>query len=288
MEAVSCRSVSLCVAVDDAGNIASSTAPSSGAAWKTVNLDGSRFQTPFGVSCPAGTALCVVSDDGGDVLTSFTPTGPASGWTRTKIDSRWGLFQVSCGSPGMCVATDAGGYVLVGRVRPPDTKVTGASVQKRKRSATVTFAAVGTAAGFQCALSRNGAATAFSACHSPASFSGLKPGSYTLRVRAFNAGGVDPTPAQASFKIPRRPNTKLTKAKIRRKKHSAKFTFKGVGGAKGFKCKLQKKRAAKASFKRCHSPKTYRHLAPGKYTFYARASNAAGADKTPARRSFRI
>src|SRR4051812_49069690 len=287
MEAVSCRSASLCVAGDDAYNIASSTTPAGNTAWKTLNLDGSLFQTPFGVSCPAGSALCVVTDDGGDALTSFTPTGAASAWTRTTVDSRWGLFQVSCGSPALCVAGDAGGYVVVGRVAPPDTKVTGASIKKRKRSATLSFVALGAATGFQCALSRNGAAAAFSACRSPATFTKLKPGRYTFRVRAFNAGGVDATPAQAAFKIPRRPNTKITKAKIRRRKHSATFSFKGTGGAKGFKCRLQRKGAVKASFKRCHSPKTYRHLAHGKYTFYARASNAAGADKTPARRSFR-
>jgi len=43
-----------------------------------------------------------------------------------------------------------------------------------------------------------------------------------------------------------------------------------------------------ASFSACRSPKTYKQLKPGKHTFEVRAFNAAGADPTPAKKSFTI
>ena len=79
------------------------------------------------------------------------------------------------------------------------------------------------------------------------------------------------------------PGTKITKAKISSKHHTAKFSFKAIGTATGFQCAL-----VKPSFSACRSPKTYKHLKPGKYTFEVRAFNAAGAEPTPAKKSFRI
>jgi hypothetical protein len=51
----------------------------------------------------------------------------------------------------------------------------------------------------------------------------------------------------------------------------------------GLQCAL-----VKPSFSACRSRKTYKHLKPGKYTFEVRAFNAAGADPTPAKKSFTI
>jgi hypothetical protein len=82
------------------------------------------------------------------------------------------------------------------------------------------------------------------------------------------------------------PDTKITKATISSSKHAATFKFKAVGTAKGFQCEL--KHGKKASFKSCHSPKTYKHLKPGKYTFEVRAVGSGGPDKTPAKKSFKI
>ena len=45
---------------------------------------------------------------------------------------------------------------------------------------------------------------------------------------------------------------------------------------------------AKPKFKRCKSPKTYKHLKPHKYVFEVRAVSAAGKDPTPAKKKFRI
>ena len=64
------------------------------------------------------------------------------------------------------------------------------------------------------------------------------------------------------------------------------FSFEAIGTATGFQCALV--RTPKASFSACRSPKTYKHLKPGKYTFEVRAFNVAGADPTPANKRFTI
>ena len=72
-------------------------------------------------------------------------------------------------------------------------------------------------------------------------------------------------------------------------KRKASFRFSAVGVASGFQCALKpKKSRRKPSFKPCTSPKTYRNLAAGRYTFEVRASGAAGPDASPARKSFTV
>jgi hypothetical protein len=86
-----------------------------------------------------------------------------------------------------------------------------------------------------------------------------------------------------------RPNTKITKAKVKHRRHKAKFKFKATGAtATSFQCKLKRKRHKATGWKRCSSPKTYRHLKRGRYTFKVRAIGPGGKDKTPAKKSFRI
>src|SRR4029077_8151332 len=67
MAGVSCPSSGLCVAVDFAGNVVSSSNPTGGAAaWTVANVDGLNIMT--GVSCPSS-GLCVAVDQVGNVVT---------------------------------------------------------------------------------------------------------------------------------------------------------------------------------------------------------------------------
>ena len=87
------------------------------------------------------------------------------------------------------------------------------------------------------------------------------------------------------------PNTTITKESISRKAGSATFAFKASGAASGFQCALVQKDSGsqtRPSYASCSSPRSYRHLKPGSYTFLVRALNAGGADPTPATRSFTI
>jgi hypothetical protein len=81
------------------------------------------------------------------------------------------------------------------------------------------------------------------------------------------------------------PNTKLTGKEIDRKHHRATFTFKAIGSATGFRCALITKTRhthPKPRFSACRSPKSYKHLKHGHYTFEVAAVGSAGADRTPA------
>jgi subtilisin-like proprotein convertase family protein len=82
----------------------------------------------------------------------------------------------------------------------------------------------------------------------------------------------------------RRPDTTITKARIRKIARTAKFTFTSTEPRSTFSCKLDAK-AAKA----CPGTVKYRHLKLGKHTFKVFAIDRAGnRDKTPAVRHFRI
>ena len=81
---VSCATASLCVAVDDAGNVVTSTDPTGGAAkWTAANVDGSNSLRD--VSCPS-TSLCVAVDNVGNVVTATDPTGGSAAWTAASVD----------------------------------------------------------------------------------------------------------------------------------------------------------------------------------------------------------
>ena len=85
------------------------------------------------------------------------------------------------------------------------------------------------------------------------------------------------------------PNTRLTRARILRQRRKATFRFKKVGKGKGFQCRLLRRgRKRKPPFRRCTSPKVFRNLRPGRYTFEVRVIGPVAPDATPARFSFRI
>lgn len=89
---------------------------------------------------------------------------------------------------------------------------------------------------------------------------------------------VPPTPAAP-------PSATIGKVKVNPKKNSATITFSGSGGLGGlsFKCKLDK-----GKFKACTSPKTYKHLKPGKHKVSVEAIDSSGTAGSPVTRGFRI
>jgi hypothetical protein len=123
LHGMSCPSVSLCVAVDNVGNVLTTTAPAGGRdAWSITNVDGQIALN--GVSCPSPSpSLCVAVDESGNEITSTDPTGGPAAWTVTHVDSSSKyITAVSCPSASMCVATDGAGNVIT------STDPTGGSV----------------------------------------------------------------------------------------------------------------------------------------------------------------
>ena len=110
---VACPSTSLCVAVDEAGNVLTSTNPDGGeAAWSTpVGIDGGhRLEA---IACPS-VSLCVAVDNAGNAIVSTDPTGGAAAWTAARIDPALEPSNlqpvrqavVACPSTALCVVVD--------------------------------------------------------------------------------------------------------------------------------------------------------------------------------------
>jgi hypothetical protein len=166
-----CRTIRLCVAVDQVGNVISSADPAGGqSAWRLSTpvsgpcQDAEYTCSDFGVSCPS-TRFCLVSDqtailtstdpaddvwkpwrfpngaplvfpgscpsatfcvavggpEGGlpgypRILVSTDPGVGSVGWRLSATD-RYGVTDISCASPSLCVAVDQSGDVVVGRRR---------------------------------------------------------------------------------------------------------------------------------------------------------------------------
>ena len=102
---VACPSVSLCVAVDSAGRVATSTDPTGGfAAWTLSAVDPGKSISS--VSCPT-TTFCAAVDQDGNVLTSTNPAGGVSAWKLTPLRRGWGQPSISCPSASLCVIVGA-------------------------------------------------------------------------------------------------------------------------------------------------------------------------------------
>jgi hypothetical protein len=118
LNAVSCASASLCVAVDWEGNVITSNDPTGGAgAWRAAYVDG---KTTFGIAANEGNAilgsvacpsssLCLASDSDENVLASKDPSGGAGAWKLTRVlTTAHGLSDLTCPSALLCLALGGG------------------------------------------------------------------------------------------------------------------------------------------------------------------------------------
>src|SRR5205814_8052954 len=81
---------------------------------------------------------------------------------------------------------------------PPETTITSPAPNPTSTGATFSFTASEAGSSFSCSLD----ASAFAACGSPKSYSGLADGSHTFAVKATDAAGnADPTPASRTWTI---------------------------------------------------------------------------------------
>ena len=85
---------------------------------------------------------------------------------------------------------------------PPETMLTRARVNPRRKKVRFGFEATGSASGFLCKLNRpHRPARTLKDCSSPKVFKHIGPGRYLFLVRAFGPGGLDPTPARKRLTI---------------------------------------------------------------------------------------
>jgi len=112
--AVSCPTSRLCVAVDDAGNVFTSTDPTGSAgAWKKTRLG---IDYPLDKVTCGSISWCVAFGQTGDVITSTDPTGGAAAWTVTPVDPDTYLTALSCPTAWLCVASDENGNVFLATI----------------------------------------------------------------------------------------------------------------------------------------------------------------------------
>ena len=117
IQAVSCPSAKLCVAVMNQGNIYSTTNPTGPAsAWNVADIDGDGRNTHlFGVSCPTASLCVAVSgkrDDEGKIVTSTNPTGGPAAWQQVELGQPFEFRALSCPTPSLCVAVAEDGRIV--------------------------------------------------------------------------------------------------------------------------------------------------------------------------------
>jgi hypothetical protein len=102
---VSCASTSLCVGVDQAGNVITSTTPTS-SAWQQDTAT-TISHTPTSISCHGG-SFCVVGETGAIA----SATAPSGTWTQATVDGAHTIEGIACPSTTLCVAVDNAGNAL--------------------------------------------------------------------------------------------------------------------------------------------------------------------------------
>ncbi len=117
MTGVACPSVGSCLAVDDKGNLLSSTDPTNPSSWSRTSIDPGHALD--GVAC-ASTSLCVAFDDRGTAFQSPTPLVAAS-WSAANLEAGLDVYGKpialvagSCPSNALCVLSDSVGNTFSG------------------------------------------------------------------------------------------------------------------------------------------------------------------------------
>jgi hypothetical protein len=176
LNAISCPTTGLCAAVDSAGNVLVSTAPTSGSWQKrgigstslndiactsagacvAVDVSGNVFATANAITAPAtwsatpvdpghvptavscgDAGLCVFVDDSGTAFSSDSFTAARPTWTAAAVDPGGDLTSVACNAAGFCVAVDSVGRAVTA-TSPLPAPTTGTGTAADQMDATVT------------------------------------------------------------------------------------------------------------------------------------------------------
>jgi hypothetical protein len=109
-QSIACPSASLCVAVGQNGQFASSTHPLGGASqWTVATVDSAQpsayENNVLSVAC-ASTTVCVALDANGNLLTSSSNPADLGGWTTRPLPGATQGNGVACAPNAFCLATD--------------------------------------------------------------------------------------------------------------------------------------------------------------------------------------
>jgi hypothetical protein len=275
---------------------------SAGAAWVFVRSNGmwsqrgskltpndesgsAAFGASVGLSSDGNSALIGGPQDSSGVGAAWLFTPSASGWIQ-RGSKLTGTGESGNGNFGVVALSSDGNTAMIGAAS--DNSSVGAAwpfvaqhnltaAKAGSGSGTVTSSPAGINCGTACSAIYT-AGTHVTLAASPAAGSGFTgwsgggcAGTGTCTVTLNSDQTVT---ARFALKKP------TITAKIDRKHHKATFRFKALG-ASGFQCALIRPakthtKHPKPHFAACKSPKTYKHLKKGKYTFEVRAISSAG------------
>jgi hypothetical protein len=165
-----------------------------------LSIASEQGRTSYGVGALA--SITVAASDSGSGLQT-DPSG-AGELLATSVPGTYTLTRTAI---DRCGNDTTASFTYTVTAKPPDTKISRATIDQANNSATFKFNALGgTAAkaksGFQCALlKKKGGKPSFRACASPKRYKHLSPHVYTFEVRASDAAGKDTTPAKRKFRI---------------------------------------------------------------------------------------
>lgn len=271
LRAVSCSTVTLCVAAGAHGELLATSDPTGPAsAWSTVGFPGGSGILQS-ISCLPG--ICLTGNTGGNLLTATDPTALSS-WREANGGGSVQITGGSCASPSACLAVDSNGDVIVstdpGAARPrwSSTNVrpyTSNVETPGSEDANGLFGASCPTTGF-CALVGSGGAILTSTA--PFAQSSAVP----------SGGGGASTGSHR--RAPRRPRVHIARLRFRSPRsapfsvpHRAKLMmrFYARGAVRRFECRLDHQ-----AFHRCRSPKRYRRIGRGIHAVAVRAVGLSG------------
>jgi hypothetical protein len=107
--AISCPTISLCVAAGQSNTIEVSTAPGSGA-WTSDTVSGAGSLSS--ISCPTATFCVAAGNDAGHALVSTDPTGGPTAWTPVVADPISCPQVTACGTEKIIASDQTGIHTL--------------------------------------------------------------------------------------------------------------------------------------------------------------------------------
>jgi hypothetical protein len=314
LTAVSCPSVSLCVAVsgrpnNKSGRILTSSNPTAGAtSWRTAQLDPSLDLR--GVSC-GSPSLCVAVSNDGRIVTSTNPAGGPSSWSVVGVPGGAGAIHgIACVAEIFCVAGNEGGNLFA------SANPTGGLASWRQTSggASVQITAVSCLPDSRClAVDNNGdVLTSNDPTADEARWTFLNVVPYTLaegnamfgaacpastlcvvagaRGRIYTSGDpfTEPRRKKKRLRGPKRPKARIAEMRpsfrriTRGRAVVARYRFFSSAKVRGFLCQVDT-----GPFKRCRSPVRFR-AEIGRHVFRVRAIGMTGLGGPIAKRRFEI
>jgi hypothetical protein len=243
---------------------------------------------PGGARILTWTDLGALAAHGSGTLRFGVAHGPGEGTAHGRAAADLAAPWLVVGRTATSIRPVATAQVTVRRIAgtPPNTSLSGPPALGNDPAPTVTFVANESGATFECRL----LPSAFGPCVSPYGLPAQPDGEYTLEVRAVGAGGTDPTPASATFRIDTvAPQTTLLSAppaltslavpvfELSASEEVARLDCRMLGGGRA------------PAFAECPARFVSAPLADGDWTFEGRAVDAAGnADPTPVRHAFTV